>query len=153
MLPPRDLVVRPARTSDFAAICQMVEGLAQHHGDQVAICPEMLAELTLGPRPMVMCIVATLSNEPVGYGALTLKVQLHSARKVMDLQNLFVVPQLRGQGIGRALIEGAQLEARLAGCAKLTVGTAPGNDRAAALYRNSGFEDRPARGAQFVMAL
>jgi ribosomal protein S18 acetylase RimI-like enzyme len=101
----------------------------------------------------VHCLVATLSDEPVGYAALIRKVQLQFARKLMDLTHLYVMPQLRGQGIGSALISAAQVEARLNNCEALTVGTAPGNLRAAALYRNAGFEERAPAGAQFIKAL
>lgn len=131
----------------------MVEGLAAHHGDCAALNVNDLFELTLGPRPWVTCLVATLSDELVGYAALQSKVQLHFARKIMSLEHLFVLPQLRGQGIGTALIEGACNEARLAGCCRLTVGVARDNPRAAALYRSVGFEDQAITGPRFAMAL
>lgn len=112
-----------------------------------------LAALTLGPRPWVDVIVATLRDEPIGFAALQRGVDLGHAIKVMEIRDLFVIPQLRGQGIGSALIDGACLEARLAGCRALTVGTTLRDARAAALYRAVGFEDRPCDRARLVRML
>lgn len=151
MLPPDDLIIRPTRTSDLEAVCEMVQGLGAYHGDEATLDPEQLAALTLGPRPWLYCLVATLSAEPVGYATLVPKVHVQFARRMMDLTNLFVIPQLRGQGIGKALISAACNEARLKGCQALTVGTAIGNTRAAALYREVGFADRPRGGEAFIM--
>ena len=118
-----------------------------------ALDAKTLGALTLGPRPWVDLIVATLQDEPIGYAALHRTLQFGQAIKVMEMTELYVIPQLRRQGIGRALIDGACLEARLAGCQALSVGTADGDGRAAALYRTVGFVDRPSVGAQLVRAL
>lgn len=146
-------VIRPAGFSDMQAICDMVHGLAAHHGDQAQLDLDTLLALTRGPHPTIRCLVATCDHGVIGYAALQSKVQLHSARKVMDLEHLFVLPDLRGQGVGAALINAAAQLSRDAGCHRLTVRTAPANDRAAKLYRAVGFEDRPPSGTYLFVEL
>lgn len=153
MLPLDDIQIRPACPEDHPAICDMVAALAAYHGDEAALNARTLAQLTQGPHPWISCMLATVSNCPAGYAALQTRVQLHFARKVMDLEHLYVIPERRGQGIGAALIDAVRAEARRTGCHKLTVGTAPGNDRAAALYLKAGFEVRPPEGTRFAMTL
>ncbi|APX11419.1 GNAT family N-acetyltransferase [Tateyamaria omphalii] len=109
--------------------------------------------LTLEPRPWVDVIVATLQEEPIGYAALQRTLDLQRAIKAMVLTDVYVIPQLRRQGIGRALIDGACLEAGLAGCRALFVQTGLGDADATALCRASGFVDRPALGPHLERAL
>ena len=67
----------------------------------------------------------------------------------MDLQHLFVIPQMREQGVGRALIAHAAEHARLHRCAGLTLGVMAQNTPAQAFYRALGFEVRETSGVLF----
>ncbi len=57
-----------------------------------------------------------------------------------QLRDLYVAPEHRRQGVGRALLDVVVADARAAGAARISLQTEIGNDRAVALYRSAGFE-------------
>ncbi len=153
MTPNPEILIRPTRPDDLHAICDMSGELAAHHGDVAQVSVEDLLFLTQGPRPWAECLIAEHAGLPIGFAALVRRVQLHMARKLMDLSQLYVAPEWRGQGIGRALIEASVSEARLAGCAEMTLGVHPANPRALSVYERAGFEPRDATGWKLARAL
>ncbi|MFN2451211.1 MAG: N-acetyltransferase family protein [Candidatus Dormibacteria bacterium] len=62
-----------------------------------------------------------------------------AAAPVWILEDLFVVERARGAGVGRALMEAAEAEARAAGVAQLQLATARDNHTAQRLYRAQGY--------------
>jgi ribosomal protein S18 acetylase RimI-like enzyme len=58
------------------------------------------------------------------------------------LEELYVVPSLRGRGTGRALLEGAMETARAAGATRMDLNTGETDTAARALYESAGFTNR-----------
>jgi len=142
-----DLRIRDGRAADAPDIVAMIEALSLYHGDVAGIGLEDVIFLCFGPSPWLRLIVAEHDRRIVGYAALQKKVQLQFARRLMDLQHLFVIPQMREQGVGRALIAHAAEHARLHRCAGLTLGVMAQNTPAQAFYRALGFQVRETGGA------
>ena len=75
---------------------------------------------------------------------------------ICELKRLYVRPQTRGSGAGRALTERALDEARRIGYRQIRLDTLPGMERAQALYLKLGFRDvapyatNPISGARFL---
>jgi ribosomal protein S18 acetylase RimI-like enzyme len=61
------------------------------------------------------------------------------------LEELYVVPALRGGGIGRALLESAMETARAAGASRMDLNTGETDTAARALYESTGFTNREGR--------
>jgi ribosomal protein S18 acetylase RimI-like enzyme len=61
------------------------------------------------------------------------------------LEELYVVPSLRGGGIGRALLENAMKTARAAGATRMDLNTGETDTAARALYESTGFTNREGR--------
>ena len=91
-------------------------------------------------------ITVLLAGErPQGIALLRFRPSLWTETLDAYLEELYVVPQQRGRGIGRALLEAAMDAAREAGAAHMDLGTSV-NDRAAiGLYESSGFTNREGR--------
>jgi ribosomal protein S18 acetylase RimI-like enzyme len=58
------------------------------------------------------------------------------------LEEFYVVPEQRGQGIGRVMLEAAMEDARQAGATRMDLGTSETDAAARALYESCGFTDR-----------
>jgi putative acetyltransferase len=83
-------------------------------------------------------LIAYLDNQPVGCGALR-KLDARAA----ELKRMFVVPNFRGQGIARAIVNALENEARQLGCSRVVLETGTRLPAAIKLYTSLGFEPIP----------
>ncbi|HEY7529853.1 MAG TPA: GNAT family N-acetyltransferase [Gemmatimonadota bacterium] len=81
----------------------------------------------------------------VGYVVLTLGFSLEWHGRDAFIDELYVAPERRGCGIGRALLAVAEGEARRAGVRALHLEVEPGNRRARAVYERAGYADNGRR--------
>jgi putative acetyltransferase len=79
--------------------------------------------------------VALVEGEPAGCAALR-----HFGRGCCEAKRLYVRPQFRGRGIGRALLDWVVTEARTAGYREIVGDTMPAMSHALAMYNSYGFE-------------
>lgn len=79
---------------------------------------------------------------PDGIAVLRLRPALWSGGLEAYLQELYVVPQRRRQGIGRALLEATMAAAREAGAVGIDLNTGTSDREARALYESAGFTNR-----------
>jgi putative acetyltransferase len=96
-------------------------------------------------------VVARLSGRPVGCGALRCLREPALVRElgpgVGELKRMYVAPEVRGHGIGRALLARLEEEARALGLTRLVLETGTRQVEALALYQEAGFTGIPAYGA------
>lgn len=88
----------------------------------------------LGGRDGYRCTLATLDAEVVGFVHSVPRVNTWSPAPDLYLEDLFVVPQARGHGVGATLIESVAARARGLGARKVTWETDAANDVAQRLY-------------------
>jgi ribosomal protein S18 acetylase RimI-like enzyme len=99
----------------------------------------MLAE---HPGALVLLALAGDQDErPVGVAVCFFGLSTFRAKPLLNVHDLAVLPEHRGRGIGRALLQAAEDRARQKGCCKLTLEVRDDNTRARALYRSFGFGD------------
>ena len=95
-------------------------------------------------------VVARWLNRAVGCGALRRPQSPELVRElgpnVGELKRMYVVPDMRGRGIGRALLERLESEARDVGLSRIVLETGTRQSEAIALYRRAGFTPIPAYG-------
>ena len=88
-------------------------------------------------------LVADLEARVVGHLFLTFETDAAYVRELLRpyayVSELYVREEMRGQGIGRALLLEAERQARARGIGRLMIGVLAGNARAEALYRRMGF--------------
>jgi GNAT superfamily N-acetyltransferase len=68
-----------------------------------------------------------------------------------ELEDLFVFPQARRGGLGRALVAAAIARARERGCRRIALDTAERNEAAVPLYRSFGFSDEAYEGGRAML--
>lgn len=149
----RRVRVRPAARRDLAAIVRMIASLAAHHGDTARIAADTLERDGFGARRWIDLFVADAGSGPVGFAMAHRWYRGAEGQRGFELHHLYVDPGHRGTGVGRRLIEAVLAHARSRGCALVTIGTAPGNTAAQAIYRHLGFQPSPPPGPRFRMAL
>lgn len=84
--------------------------------------------------------VAELDGEVVGLAHLQVTPAIERDRPAGKLGALIVDEACRGQGVGRALVEAVEREARLRGCELVFLTTSERRDDAHAFYERVGFE-------------
>ena len=82
-----------------------------------------------------------LDNKPVGYVVVTLGFSLEYGGHDGFVDDLYLVSEVRGRGLGRELTQFAINEAAKLGIRTLHLEVEAGNDRASALYRKAGFRE------------
>ena len=85
-------------------------------------------------------LAAWQGEQVVGFGCYYRFLSSTSAVETVLMNDLFVVEEVRGQGVGRALIEAGTDLVRESGAAWLEWNTAPDNQTAQALYDSTGAE-------------
>jgi putative acetyltransferase len=95
-------------------------------------------------------LVARRLGRPVGCGAVrSLRepaVMDELGLRVGELKRMYVAPEVRGEGIGRALLARLETAARALGLTRLVLETGTRQTEALALYRRAGFTEIPAYG-------
>jgi GNAT superfamily N-acetyltransferase len=116
-----DARVRLARREDVARIWELLLGLARYERleHEVTGRPERLAEDLFGAPPRVGCLVLEAEAEHVGYALFYPTYSSFSTASMMWLEDLYVVPERRGRGDGRALLAAVSRLAVERGCRRL----------------------------------
>jgi ribosomal protein S18 acetylase RimI-like enzyme len=84
-------------------------------------------------------IVLLVGDGPDGFAQLRFRPWVYSAGLHSYLEELYVVPDLRGNGLGRALLEAAMETARGEGAEQMELGTSETDTAARKLYESAGF--------------
>jgi ribosomal protein S18 acetylase RimI-like enzyme len=87
-------------------------------------------------------VVLFAGDGPDGFAELRFRPSLYTGALDAYLEELYVVPERRGQGLGRALLEAAMEHARERGAAHIDLGTSENDAAARALYESAGFTNR-----------
>jgi ribosomal protein S18 acetylase RimI-like enzyme len=101
--------------------------------------------LTRNARQMLASgemVVLLAGDGPDALAELRFRKSVWTARLDAYLEELYVVPGLRGRGIGRALLREAMEVARAEGAAHMDLGTSEDDEAARALYESEGFTNR-----------
>jgi GNAT superfamily N-acetyltransferase len=89
--------------------------------------------------------VAEMDGAVVGFAAVQVVPLLERERPLCRLTALVVDEEARRPGVGRALLERVEDEARRLGCERLEVTSSVQREDARAFYERLGFEERPRR--------
>lgn len=130
-----DLTIRDARAADAAAIAELL-GQLGYPTEPAAVTARLERLLIVGDR----VLVAELGGEVVGLAHLHVSPTIELERPAAKLGALVVSEAQRGQGIGAALVNAAETEARLRGSGVFFLTTAERRDDAHGFYESVGLE-------------
>ncbi len=131
--------VRPLAREDLAAWRPLWDGYNAFYGREGATAlPEHITQSTwqrfFDPGEPVFALVAEHQGSMVGLAHYLFHRSMTKIEPVCYLSDLFTAPALRGQGIGRALIEGVCAAARAAGATRVYWQTHETNTAGRVLY-------------------
>jgi ribosomal protein S18 acetylase RimI-like enzyme len=116
------------------AYCDFYE-VAPAEADLEALARALIADRD---REGLQLIARGEDGEPLGFATVYWTWQTLTAARAGVMNDLFVLPGARGQGIGRALIEECRRRAREHGATELVWETAPDNQTSQRLYDSLG---------------
>lgn len=133
-------LIRAATAADVPLILQFIRELADYErlAEAVTADEAALRETLFGERPAAGCLLAYADGIPAGFAVYFTNYSTFLARPGLYLEDLFVRPAWRGQGIGKTLL--LQL-ARLAhdrGCGRMEWTVLDWNEPAIAFYESLG---------------
>lgn len=142
-----NLQIRPATPEDLAVILGLIGALADFErlSDQVEATEERL-RATLFPadgRPVAECVLAEIGGEAAGMAIFFPNYSTFLAKPGLHLEDLFVVPEHRGRGIGKALLLHVARLANQRGCGRMEWTVLDWNQRAIDFYESIGARRLP----------
>ena len=134
------LAIRSAMPKDSALIFSLVHELAEYETltHEVDATEQAIAAVLFSPSPRVFCDIAEWDGTPAGFTTWFLNFSSFRGRHGLFLEDVFVRPQFRRRGIGRALLK--QLAARCVeeGYTRFEWAVLDWNAPAIAFYRSLG---------------
>ncbi|MDB5432005.1 MAG: family N-acetyltransferase [Caulobacter sp.] len=102
------LTIRPARPEDAAAILGFIKALAEYEKllDEAVITLRDVGASFFGASPRVFCDIAENDGQAVGFAVWFYNYSTFRGRHGIYLEDLFVIPEARGLGAGKALLAG-----------------------------------------------
>jgi GNAT superfamily N-acetyltransferase len=135
-----DFQIRPARVDDVPIILQLIRDLATYERApaEVVATEEQLIDVLFGERPVAGVLLAFEDESPVGFAVYFYNFSTWLGRPGLYLEDLFVKPEKRGKGYGRALLVELAKIARDRGCGRMEWAVLNWNQPAIKFYRALG---------------
>ncbi len=132
--------IRAARPADVELIFSLIVELAEYERapEQVTGTPELLAEALFGPQPSAEALIAEIDGESVGLALFYGSFSTWECRPGIRLEDLYVPPERRRAGVGRALLAELAAIAVERACARLEWAALDWNTPALDFYRGLG---------------
>lgn len=142
MSDPAGLSITIATERDVAQILEFIKALAEYErmADSVVATEEGLRATLFGPRPFAECVIARLEGAPAGFALFFHNYSTFLGRPGVYLEDLFVKPELRGKGVGRALLKYLAKVALDRNCGRLEWTVLDWNESAIGFYKSLGAE-------------
>ena len=135
--------IRPAVASDAALIVELIRGLADYEKmlDQLETTEEAVRSTLFPPGgrpPDASCVIAEVDGAPAGFALYFFNYSTFLARPGLYLEDLYVKPEFRGRGLGKALLLHLARVARERGCGRMEWAVLDWNTPAIEFYESLG---------------
>jgi len=140
------LQVREATRKDAAQILAFIRAKAQFDRElgvftgELGANEEALCGHLFGPRPLAFVLLAGDADRTVGYALYYFRYSSYRGRPSIWLEDLYVEPHARRQGVARLLMSRLASLAKAANCTHIDWVASAKNEQALSFYRRLGAE-------------
>jgi GNAT superfamily N-acetyltransferase len=115
------MTLRPATVADVPQILTFIRALADYERllHEVVATEDGLRAALFGPRPYAEVVLAEDAGVPVGFALFFHTFSTFLGQPGLYLEDLFVMPEVRGRGVGRALLAHLARVALERGCGRV----------------------------------
>lgn len=140
MSTPSGIRIRPALESDLHLVMQFIRDLAEYErlAHEVSNDEESMRAALFGDRPYAEVVIGYYDNEPAGFALFFHNFSTFLGKPGIYLEDLFVRPELRGHGVGKALLAhlaGLAIQRR---CGRLEWAVLDWNEPSIGFYKSLG---------------
>ena len=134
------LSIRLAAPADLPLIAQFIRDLAEYErlAHEVRFDEAGLGERLFGPQPYAEVLIGEIDGCPQGFALFFHNFSTFEGRPGVYLEDLFVRPEARGSGLGKALLQRLAQTARERDCARLEWAVLDWNEPSIGFYKSLG---------------
>ena len=135
-----NFAIRPATAADVPIILELIRALATYERapNEVTATEDGLNKVLFGEKPAAEVLLAFENETAVGFAVFFHNFSTWLGRRGLYLEDLFVRPEDRGKGYGRALLIHLAKIARDRGCGRMEWAVLDWNDPAIQFYHKLG---------------
>lgn len=132
--------ISAATEDDLPLILRFIEDLAVYERlrDKCVATGEKLRDTLFSEKPAAEVIIARLDGQPAGFALFFYNYSTFLAQRGIHLEDLFVNPDCRGKGVGRALLSRLARIAEERDCGRLEWAVLDWNESAIGFYERIG---------------
>jgi GNAT superfamily N-acetyltransferase len=134
------LAIRPATPADLPLIAELIRALAEYEklADEVRFDETVLGEKLFGPRPYAEVLIGEVDGQAQGFALFFHNFSTFEGRPGIYLEDLFVRPEAREGGLGKALLGELARIALQRDCARLEWSVLDWNEPSIGFYKTLG---------------
>jgi len=134
------LTIKQAEEKDIPLIISFIKRIAKYEklSREVIVTEEILRESIFGKKPSAEVIFGYLENEPVAYAVYFYNFSTFIGKKGLYLEDLFVMPELRGKGVGKKMLLYLIQKASDENCGRMEWSVLDWNESAINFYKSLG---------------
>jgi len=132
--------IEPGTERDVPLILRLITALAEYERltHQFVATEDAVREALFGSKPAAEVVIAYVDDVPAGYALWFHNYSTFLARRGLYLEDLFVLPEWRGHGVGRRLLSHVARVAVERGCGRMEWAVLDWNEQAIGFYRKLG---------------
>jgi len=137
---PRHFSIRPVRPGDERALFVLIQALAEYENLSHAVTgsAEQLAQDLFGARPAAEALLVEADQRPVAFALFFHNYSTFLTQRGLYLEDIFVLPEYRRRGIGKALLSRVAQVAQARGCGRFEWSVLDWNESAIQFYQSLG---------------